>query len=106
MTTVREAGAAPAAPQKAPEPEVHLRSVRPAATGLGASRLTSSGRAVAVAGVVCCGLGWGLGYVEALALGIAALAAVAFALAWTHPTPSVRAPREIVPVRVSRDEIA
>lgn len=70
------------------------------------SRLTPSGRAVLAAGAVLCGLGWGLGYTEAVALGVASLAAVVLALAWTHSVPVLEARREIVPARVSRGETA
>jgi uncharacterized protein (DUF58 family) len=105
MTMLRETGGAPDV-RPVSEPEARMRSPRPAAVGSGAFRLTGSGIAALVTGLVACGLGWGLGYPEALALGITALAAVAFALAWTQPMPSVQARREIVPVRVARDEAA
>lgn len=90
------------APTSAPVP----RSERPAATGGNTSRLTGSGRAVLLVGLASCGAGWGFGYVEAVAVGVAALAAVVFALVWTQPAPAVRAHREIVPGRVARHETA
>lgn len=107
MTSVRES-APPRTPSddEGEETGARLRSVRPAAVGSNASRLTPSGRAVLGTGVAACAAGWGLGYAEALALGVAALAAVAFALVWTHSAPAVQARREIVPIRVARDETA
>lgn len=70
------------------------------------SRLSPAGWSVLVAGVVLGGAGWGLGYMEAAALGVAALVAVLVALAWTHSVPELEARREIVPTRVARGDVA
>ncbi|MFF7245488.1 DUF58 domain-containing protein [Embleya sp. NPDC008237] len=68
--------------------------------------LSTGGRGMLAVGAALCGVGWGLGYGEARVLGIAALAAVALALAWTAPRPSVRARRTVVPVKVARGDAA
>lgn len=78
------------------------KTTRPVST----SRLTPAGRAVLIAGVSLNAVGWGLGYIEAVALGLAALAAVVVALVWTHSVPSLEARREIAPARVARGEVA
>lgn len=66
--------------------------------------LSSSGRAVLGTGAVLGGLGWGLGYGEALILGTACLTAVAIAAAWAYPRQSLRARREVVPAKVARGD--
>lgn len=68
--------------------------------------LSTGGRGMAAVGVVLCGVGWGLGYGEAQVLGVAALTAVALALAWTAPRPSVEARRAVVPTKVARGDAA
>lgn len=68
--------------------------------------LSTGGRGMLAVGAVLCGVGWGLGYGEARVLGVAALAAVALALAWTAPRPSVRARRTVVPIKVARGDAA
>lgn len=69
-------------------------------------RLTPAGYAVLGTGVLGCGFGWGLGYTEAVVLGLAALAAVAAALLWTLKVPDVETRREVVPGRVARTDPA
>ena len=62
--------------------------------------LTSTGRWVALVGVVLCGCAAVLRYGELLVLGIGALAAVAAAILWMRQRPDVTITREIYPERV------
>ncbi|MFI1582415.1 DUF58 domain-containing protein [Embleya sp. NPDC020630] len=68
--------------------------------------LSSSGRGVLAGGVLLAGVGWGLGYREAVVLGVAALLAVAVAALWTMRRSSVAAVREVVPAKVARGDVA
>ncbi|GCD96937.1 DUF58 domain-containing protein [Embleya hyalina] len=66
--------------------------------------LSPGGHAVLGTGVLLSGLGWGLGYPEAVDLGAACLLAVVLAAAWAYPRQSIRARREVVPAKVARGD--
>ncbi|WP_067806713.1 DUF58 domain-containing protein [Actinomadura formosensis] len=68
--------------------------------------LTPLGWGTAAVSVPLYAAGWWLGYPEPAMLALAGLAAVAGALLWTLPKPSLDVRREIAPVRVERGEPA
>lgn len=68
--------------------------------------LTRSGAGVLTGGIVLIAGGWGLGYREPVALGLAGVFAVLAAVVWTLPAPGVAASRRLTPPRTVRGEHA
>lgn len=68
--------------------------------------LSATGWGVLVGGAALTGVGYGLGYSEAVVLGSACLLAVVAAVVWTSPRPQLSARRRIAPRKVSRGDDA
>lgn len=68
--------------------------------------ITTSGKGVAVAGVLLLLAGWWLDYPELVVVGLACVLALAISAVWMVYRPSLDAVREIQPLRVQEGELA